>query len=82
MKYLLIVSFLLFSGISCSNPGKAEESDRKNLYQAQFFLEQGFPGRALQHAKRIKETSPRYEEAQELIFRIEGDSVEPDFSGY
>lgn len=82
MKFLLIVPFFAFSGISCSNPGKAEESDRKNLYQAQFFLEQGFPGRALQHAKRIKETSPRYDEAQELMLRIEGGSEEPDFSGY
>jgi len=80
MKTLLIISFFAFTGLSCSNPGKAEEFDRKNLYQAQFFYEQGFPGRALEHANRIKKTSPRYDEAREWVDRIEGDEMEPEFA--
>ena len=79
MKSFFIILFFAFTGLSCSNPGKAEESDRKNLYQAQFFYEQGFPGRALEHAKRIKKSSPRFDEARELIDRIEGDEMEPGF---
>ena len=79
MKSLLVIPFLAFVGLSCSNPGKAEEFERKNLYQAQFFYEQGFPGRALEHAKRIKKSSSRFHEAQELIETIENESIEPGF---
>ena len=78
MKFLLIIPFC--GGLSCSSPGKKEEFERKNIYQAQFYYERGFPGRALKCAQRIKKSSPRYFEAQEWIARIEGDSLGPGFS--
>ncbi|MDA7866034.1 hypothetical protein N9A70_04600 [Akkermansiaceae bacterium] len=79
MKFLVIVPFVLFAGLSCSNPGKVEEADRKNLFQAEFFYERGFTARALMHAERIKKSSPRYAEAQEWVRRIEGDRTAAEF---
>ena len=80
MKIFVILPFFVFAGLSCSNPGKVEESDRKNLFQAEFFYERGFTGRALTHAKKIKKSSPRYAEAQEWVRRIEEDSAEAEFA--
>lgn len=77
MKVLLFCP-LLFC-FSCSSAGKKEEFDRKNLFQTQFFYEQGFPGKALERAKRIKKSSPRYGEALEWIERIELDQLGPAY---
>ena len=74
-----VFPFLVFSAASCSNPAKAEEFDRKNLFQAQFFHERGFTARALSHAKKIKKSSPRYDEAQEWVQRIEEENAEEEF---
>ncbi len=80
MRFLFALFTLsLLLCFSCSNPGKKEESDRKNIYQAQFFYEQGFPGKALERARRIKKSSPRYGEARDWIERIEMDSLGPAF---
>jgi hypothetical protein len=79
MRATLILLLLAFAISSCSNPGKAEEADRKNLYQAEFFYENGAYGRALSAAKKIKKSSPRYSEAQELIRRIEPKSADDEF---
>lgn len=73
---LLLLPFLV---LSCSNPMKAEESDRKNLYQTEFFFDGGFYGRALMHAKKVKKSSPRFQEAQEWIQRIQSGTEEPEF---
>ena len=80
MKIFIILPFFVFVGLSCSNPGKREESDRKNLFQAQFFYERGFSGRAMSHAKKIKKSSPRYEEAQEWVRRVEEDNAGAEFA--
>jgi len=79
MKRFVILPLVALAGFSCSNPGKAEESDRKNIYQAQFFYEQGFPGKALEKARQVKESSPRYDEAREWIERIEGEALGPGY---
>ena len=79
MKRLLILPFFTFAGVSCSNPAAVEESDRKNIYQAQFFYEQGFPGKALEKASQVKESSPRYGEARDWIDRIEGEALGPGY---
>ena len=79
MKVFFILPLFAFFGLSCSNPGKQEEFDRKNLYQAQFFYEQGFPGKAMERANRIKKSSPRYGEALDWIDRIEMDGLGPAF---
>ncbi len=77
MKLLFAIPCLLC--FSCSNAAKKEEFDRKNLYQAQFFYEQGFTGKAMERAQRIKKTSPRYGEALDWIERIEMDSLGPAY---
>lgn len=77
MRVFLSLPLLLC--FSCSNPGKRAEFDRKNLFQTEFFYEQGFPGKALERAKRIKKSSPRYGEALEWIERIELDSLGPAY---
>ncbi len=73
---------MAFFGLSCSTTGQKEEFDDKNLYQAQFFYEQGFPGKAVERARRIKESSPRYYEAQEWIDRIETDRLGPAYQEF
>jgi hypothetical protein len=77
MRLFLILPFL--ACFSCSSPEQKEESDRKNLYQAQFFYEQGFPGKAMEKAKQIKESSPRYDEARDWIDRVEMDNLGPAY---
>ena len=80
MRLFLILP--LFAFLSCSTQAQKEELDRKNLYQAQFFYEQGFPGKAMERAKRIKESSPRYGEARDWIDRVEMESLGPAYQEY
>ncbi len=59
--------------ISCASSEKRAEQDRQNIFFAEFYYEQGFPGRSLSHAKKIKPDSPHYTDAQEWI-RLASDS--------
>jgi len=77
MKFFLALPLLVC--LSCSTAEKKEESDRRNLYQAQFFYEQGFIGKAKERAERIKKSSPRYDEALGWIERIEMDRLGPAY---
>jgi len=78
MKKVLIPLSFAIVVTSCSNPGKAEEFDRKNLYLAEFFYDGGFYGRALMHAGRIKKSSPQYPQAREWVRRIEVETEGPE----
>ena len=67
---MLKTSFMLFSFViisSCANSEKRAERDRQNIFFAEFYYEQGFPGRSLSHARKIKPDSPHYADAQEWI---------------
>jgi len=77
MKLLLLIPCCCC--LACSNSANKEEADRKNLYQTQFFYEQGFPGKAKERAQRIKKSSSRYDEALEWIERIETDDLGPAY---
>ena len=61
---------------SCSNPGKRAEEDRRNIYFAEFYYEQGLPARSLSHAQKIKPESPHYPAAQEWISRVNEEGEE------
>ncbi|YCM42773.1 hypothetical protein V2O64_15810 [Verrucomicrobiaceae bacterium 227] len=67
IRLLLLIPACLLT--SCSNPGKRAEQDRRNIYFAEFYHEQGLPGRSVSHAQKIKKDSPHYAAAQEWISR-------------
>lgn len=79
MKHPTILLLMLFV-VSCSNPSQRAEESYRNYYKAEFFYEAGAYGKAKAAAKKVKESSPRYRDAQELIRWIETESVEPEFS--
>ena len=64
-----LILVLMFA--ACSNSGKQAEQDRRNIYFAEFYYEQGLPAKSLAHASKIKPDSPRYSEAREWISRVE-----------
>jgi len=69
MNFRFLVLIPLCAFLSCSNPGKKAEDDRRNIHLAQFFYEQGVPSKSVAHAKKIKSDSPHYATAQEWISR-------------
>ena len=78
-KVMNIRTFILLSLCllpSCSNPGKRAEEDRRNIYFAEFYYEQGLPARSLSHAQKIKENSPHYTAAQGWIRRVNEEGQE------
>ena len=77
MKKTLIFALLVLPVVSCSNSSKAEEKDRRNLYLAEFFYDSGAYGKSLESAKKVKKSSPRYQEAQEWIQRIQMETLDP-----
>lgn len=76
---LLLLLPIIFLG-SCSNSEKRAEEDRKNIYLAEFFNEQGFFHRSVAHAKKIKPGSPHYEAAQDWIERSSFAEEDLDYS--
>lgn len=74
IRVFILLPLCLFA--SCSNPGKKAEQDRRNIYFAEFYYEQGLPARSLSHAQKIKPESPHYAAAQEWISRVNETSEE------
>lgn len=65
-----IIIILSATGLlACTSAAKKAELDRQNIFFAEFYHEQGFPGRSVEHAKKIKPGSPHYAAAQEWIER-------------
>ena len=73
-RLLMVLPLSLLA--SCANPGKKAEEDRRNIYFAEFYYEQGLPARSLSHAQKIKPESPHYSAAQEWISRVNEEGEE------
>ncbi len=76
MRSRLLIFLPLCLLASCSNRGKRAEEDRRNIYFAEFYYEQGLPARSLSHAQKIKPESPHYAAAQEWISRVNEEGEE------
>jgi len=65
--------------ISCTSAAKKAELDRQNIFFAEFYYEQGFPARSIEHARKIKPNSPNYAAAQDWIERASSEDDEPEY---